>query len=128
MNSFSYIPSPHCAPAPLTPDMRQFNTSGIRGAAIRRYVDDGLKLETIVELPLFQTLRAELVQRAPYAGFAGINALQTQFHGRVGGEQVRDVVPHLPVHVIPVDVLQILHFRFIVQDLCPPGKIRHPPA
>jgi len=64
----------------------QFNATDLCPAAVGRHIDHCLQLEVIVHHALAQSLRAKLIQRAPYAGLADIHSSRTQFHRCVSGK------------------------------------------
>ena len=95
------------------------------GAAVGQHGHDGLQVDVIVDLAFGESRRTERVQPAADARPPCVDARETQLHRAVRGEQIRDVVPHLPIDVVAVRVLEIADLDLVAQSLGTRGEIRH---
>src|SRR5215470_13328725 len=67
--------------------------------------------------------RTHSVEATPDALSSDVHTLQADLHRAVRGEQIRDVVPHLPIDVVAVCVLKIRDVDLVAQTLRTGGEI-----
>src|SRR6185503_1173394 len=79
-------------------------------------------MNVIVDLAFGESCATE---PATNARASDVDALQTHLHRAVRGDQVRDVVPHLPIDVVAVRMLEIGDRDFVAETLGTRGEIRH---
>jgi len=76
----------------------------------------------IVQFPVAETRRPELIQTAANAGLADVDALQSQFERSVFGEKPRYLIPQFTIERESIAVLQIRDRGLIVQRRSAPRK------
>ena len=95
------------------------------GAAVGHHGHDRLQVNVIVDLAFGESCRPNAFSPRRMLVRPGVDTLQTDLHRAVGGEQIRDVVPHLPIDVVAVRVLEIRDLDLVAETLCARGEIRH---
>ncbi len=95
----------------------QLAAARLRRATVRRHIDHDLQLHVVVDLAVADAGRPEQIQELPHAGFADVHALLPHLDRAVVGEEIGDVVPHAPVEVVAVDLLQVFDFLLVGEPL-----------
>ena len=77
----------------------------------------------IVQFPVAQSLRPELIQAVADAGLADVDALQPQFQSSVFGKKPRRLIPEFTIERVSVGVLEIRDLGLIVQPRGAPCEL-----
>ena len=77
----------------------------------------------IVQFPVAEPLRPELIESVPDAGLAHVDALQPQLQSSVLGKKIRRLIPEFAIDSVSVSVLEIGDLGLIVQPRGAPCEL-----